>query len=410
MLDLQSIRQQFPALMKHQNGQTVAYFDGPAGSQVPQSVINAVSHYYTHHNANCGAHFATSQESDQALDAARVACADFVNARSASEIVFGPNMTSLTFALSRALSDQWFFGDEIVVSQLDHDANFTPWIKAAEEAGAVVKKINVNLDNCTLDLDHYVSLLSNRTKLVAVGAASNLTGTINPIAEIIQHAKSIGAATFIDAVHYAPHRRIDVQAWGCDYLACSAYKFFGPHVGMLWGRSDELKRLQPKKLRPAPSQPPGKWMTGTQNHEGICGMAAAIDYIADLGGDTTDGSRQERLNRGFELISSHEHELGKQLIAGLQRIPGLKIWGITREAELMDRVPTVSVTHESKSPHELATELGKLGLFTWSGNHYAVPFTEFAGLEPNGTLRLGLLHYNTAEEVDRLLKALESLC
>lgn len=410
MLNLDAIRSQFPAFSRVVNGHAAAYFDGPAGSQVPQSVIDAVSNYLAHFNANCGAAFVTSLGTDVALSNARSACADFLNAPSANEIVFGPNMTTLTLSLSRALSETWFYGDEIIVSRLDHDANVTPWVLAAREAGAIVKQIDFDPDQCTLRMDQYDSLLSNRTRLVAVGGASNATGTVNSIREIVRLAKTVGATTFVDAVHLAPHRLIDVQEFDCDFLACSAYKFFGPHVGILWGRSELLESLQPGKLRPAPNSPPGKWMTGTQNHEGISGVTAAIDYLATLADNSQALSRREQLENSFSAIGNHEQELGKQLIEGLQQIESLKIWGITKENQMQQRVPTVSVTHDSITPQELSAELGQRGLFTWAGNHYALPFTESVGLEPNGTLRIGLLHYNTAEEVDRLLFQLTSIC
>lgn len=410
MFDLNAIRLQFPGFSRTQSEVPVVFFDGPAGSQVPQSVIDAVAHYLANTNSNCGAAHATSQESDAMLVATRAACADFLNAPTTDEIVFGPNMTTLTFALSRALARNWFVGDEIILSRLDHDANVSPWIIAAREAGVVVNQIDFDLTDCTLDLDHYLSLLSNRTKLVAVGAASNATGTINPVREIVRYAKSVGAISFVDAVHYAPHRLIDVQDFDCDFLACSGYKFFGPHVGVMWGRRELLESLRPDKLRPAPSQHPGKWMTGTQNHEGLAGLQAAINYLASLEEPETRIPRRPRLAASFEEIEAHEQQLSLRLLEGLEQISTLKIWGITNREEIGQRVPTYSVTHTEKSPQALAAELARQGIFTWAGNHYALPFTEFAGLEPHGTLRIGLLHYNTMEEVERLLNCLKQIC
>lgn len=410
MLDVARVRAQFPALSRKFDDQTVAYFDGPAGSQVPQSVAAAVSDYLLHSNANCGAAFATSQETDGILAEARQACADFLNATTPDEIVFGANMTSLTFALSRTLAKTWFHGDEIIVSRLDHDANVTPWMTAARSAGAEIKQIEFDPHNCRLHLDQYASLLSNRTVLVAIGGASNATGTVHDVREITRLAKSVGAEVFVDAVHFAPHRLIDVQEFGCDYLACSAYKFFGPHVGILWGKHHRLMDLMPDKLRPASNIPPNKWMTGTQNHEGISGVRAAIDYLASLSEIGDLHSRRQRLAESFQLIQAHEQRLCQRLLAGLQQIPRLKIWGITAENELHERVATVSVTHASKTPDEIAKQLARQGLYVWSGNHYALPFTESAGLEPHGTLRIGLLHYNTESEVDRLLDCLQTLC
>ena len=433
-LNLSDVRSQFPALAREQNGQPVAYFDGPAGTQVPQLVADAVCDCLLHHNANSGAPFDTSREADAILDAGRRAVADLLGASDADEIAFGQNMTSLTLATSRAIGRAWQPGDEIIVSRLDHDANVTPWVVAARDAGAAVKHIEINPHDCTLDLNSFEAALSERTKLVAVCYASNASGTINPVAHIVARAKSVGALTWIDAVHYAPHGLIDVQATGCDFLVCSAYKFFGPHIGILWGRRELLGSIQPYKLRPSPDNLPGRWMTGTQSHEGIAGLTAAVDYLAALGrraipnvppsprpspateakaepnathGGGGDGrSRRERLKLAFSQIVAYERDLGARLIVGLQRFPGLKIWGITHPGHLHERVPTISVTHVHKSPRDLSEALARQGLYTWAGNHYALPFTEALGLEPHGTLRIGLVHYNTAEEVDRLLAAL----
>lgn len=410
MLDVEKIRSQFPALSRKVNGLPATYFDGPAGSQVPQSVANAVADYLLYTNANCGAAHATSRETDEMLAHARQAVADFVNAYDSREIAFGPNMTTLTLSLSRALARTWFVGDEIIVSNLDHDANVSPWILAAQEAGVIVKRINVNLADCTLDMHHYRSLLTNRTKLVAVGGASNATGTINPVKEIVALAHSVGALTFVDAVHLAPHRLLDVQNWNCDFLACSAYKFFGPHIGILWGRQQLLENLEPDKLRPAPDSIPGKWMTGTQNHEGIAGTLTAIEYLAAISDLQPDTPLRERLQSAYAFIGEHEMELGQQLMRGLENINGIRVWGITEEANWNSRVPTFSITHRKKSPQLLADELTQRGFFVWAGNHYALPFTEYAGLEPTGTLRIGFLHYNTRTEVEQLLAALESMC
>lgn len=410
MYDIEQVRAQFPALARQQNGRSVAYFDGPAGSQVPQVVIDAVSRYLAHSNANCGAAHSTSRETDAMLAEARRAAADFLNVSVPDEIVFGPNMTTITLSLSRALGKTWNVGDEIVVSRLDHDANVSPWLMAAREAGVVVKFLDVDPSDCTLKVEQLESLLTNRTKLVAVGAASNATGTVNPISEISRLAHSVGALMFVDAVHLAPHRLPDVQDFACDFLVCSAYKFFGPHVGVMWARSELLLDLLPDKLRPSTNVPPGKWMTGTQNHEGISGMIAAIDYLSRLAGDDLALPRRQRLHNSYKLILEHEQALGRQLIDGLLQLPALKIWGITESEKMSQRVPTVSVTHSSLRPQFLAEELAKRGQYTWAGNHYALPFTESMGLEPHGTLRIGLLHYNTAAEVECLLADLHQIC
>jgi cysteine desulfurase family protein (TIGR01976 family) len=320
-------------------------------------------------------------------------------------------MTTLTLALSRALGRTWKAGDEIILSRLDHDANVTPWALAARDAGATVKYIEVRLDDCTLDLESFEAALSDRTRLVAVGYASNAVGTINPVVRIISRAKSVGALTFIDAVHYAPHGLIDVAALGCDFLVCSAYKFFGPHVGVLWGRRELLESITPYKLRPAPSDLPGKWMTGTQNHEGIAGTLAAVEYIADVGRrlDAAAATRRTQLATAFQAIVEYERSLARRLIAGLGLFESLKVWGIAETMRLNERVPTVSVTHDRLTPRELASRLAEKAIFAWAGNHYALPFTEALGLEPEGTLRIGIVHYNTADEVDRLLAALAEI-
>ena len=405
--DLNAIRAQFPALERKQAGQRVAFFDGPAGSQVPVRVAEAVSRYLLTTNANRGAPFATSRESDERLTAAHKTAADFLGASDPDCIAFGPNMTTLTLALSRALGRTWQPGDEVVVTQLDHDANVTPWMLAARDAGADVRQIAVRAEDCTLDLEDFRAKLSDRTRLVALGYASNATGTVNPLPEMIEAAHAVGALVFIDAVHLAPHRLIDVEALDCEFLAVSAYKFFGPHVGVLYGKREHLESLAAYKLRPAPDSLPGKWMTGTQNHEGIVGAAEAIHYLAGLAGSET--SLRKALAESYRKIRRHEESLCRRLLSGLAAFPKLRIWGITDPDRMDERVPTISITHNSKTPQDLAQALGERGLFCWAGNHYALPFTLAMGLEPGGTLRIGLLHYNTQEEVDRLLAVLAEL-
>jgi cysteine desulfurase family protein (TIGR01976 family) len=402
-------RSQFPALSRTVAGRPAVYFDGPAGSQVPQRVIDAIANYLSKCNANHDGLFATAQESDALIAAAHQACADLIGADDPATISFGPNMTTLTFALSRALGRTWKPGDEVIVSRLDHDANVTPWVLAARDAGATVHYIDIHREDCTLDLDDLRSKLSERTRLVAVGCASNATGTINPVRQICQWAREAGALTFLDAVHYAPHALIDVDGFGCDFLACSAYKFFGPHVGIAWGKRDLLEQLEPYKLRPAPDSLPGRWMTGTQNHEGIAGTLAAVDYLADLGRATTQnvhGPRRDALVDAYEAIGHHERDLTNQLLDGLRSISGITVWGIDDPNRLNERFPTVSITHDRRSPAEIAKWLGDRGVFVWHGNYYALPLTETLGLEPDGMVRIGLLHYNTRSEVDYLLELL----
>lgn len=404
--DPHDVRVQFPALQRAWNGHQVAYFDGPAGSQVPRSVIDAVSRYLRDSNANRGAPFVTSRMTDEIIERAQQAVTDLLGSDDPRTTVFGPNMTTLTLALSRALARTWQRGDEIIVSRLDHDANVTPWVLAARDAGAVVRWIDVNLDDCTLDWESFESQICERTKLVAVGYASNAVGTINPVRRLCETASGVGALTFIDAVHFAPHGLIDVEELRCDFLVCSAYKFFGPHVGVLWGRRELLEGLTPYKLRPSPDTLPDRWMTGTQNHEGIAGVRAAIDYVGGIADAAAHTSRRSRLHASFGVISRYERELVQRLLEGLNTLPGIHIWGITDPARFDERVPTVSLTNDRLTPGEIAESLAQEGLFVWPGNHYALPFTEAAGLEPHGTLRIGLLHYNTPEEVDRLLDAL----
>lgn len=404
MLDVDSVRQQFPALSRTINGKPVIYFDGPAGSQTPRRVTEAMTRYLLETNANHGGAFTTARESDAILAEAHRAAADLVGTDDAGCVAFGQNMTSLTFALSRSLARTWKAGDEVVVTRLDHDANVSPWVLAARDAGAVVKKVGIRPD-CTLDLDDLRRQLSPRTRLVAVGCASNAVGTINPVKQIAEWAHGVGALVFLDAVHHAPHLAMDVTGWDCDFLACSAYKFFGPHTGILYGKRQHLEALPAYKLRPASDQLPDKWMTGTQSHESIAGTLAAIDYIASLA-NPQQTSRRAAILAAYEAINQHERELARQLLAGLAELKEVKVHGITDPARLAERVSTFSLTHARRSPRQLAEHLDRHGIFSWHGNYYALELTETLGLEPEGMLRIGLLHYNTKEEVHRLLEAL----
>lgn len=410
MFDVDRCRGQFPALARRQGDAPCVFFDGPAGSQVPQRVIDAIGDYLCRMNANHGGLFATSRESDALLDEAHQAAADFLGVDDPDTTVFGANMTTLTLALSRALGRTWQPGDEVLVTRLDHDANVTPWALAARDAGANVRHVNIRAADCTLDLDDLRRQLTGRVKLVAVGAASNSVGTVNPVAEITALAHKAGAAVFVDAVHYAPHRPIDARAWDCDFVVCSAYKFFGPHVGVLWGRRELLENLLAYKVRPASNDLPGKWMTGTQNHECIAGVLAAIEYLADLGrSGGAAPSRRNALEAAFAEIQQHEERLCRRLIEGLARLKGVRLWGIAEVDRMAERVPTLSITHSRLSPAELAAHLAREGIFVWHGNYYALSLSEALGREPEGMVRIGLLHYNTAPEVDRLLAVLEQL-
>jgi cysteine desulfurase family protein (TIGR01976 family) len=406
-MDVHSLRRQFPALNRTIHGTTPIFLDGPGGTQVPQSVINAMVAYLSTCNSNCGGAFTTSSESDTILDGARQAVADLFNARSPKEVVFGPNMTSLTFQLSRALGRTWKPGDAVVVTRLDHDANVRPWALAARDAGAEVRFVDFDPVSCTLDFDDLQRKLDPSVRLVAVTCASNAVGTIPDVRAVIQKAKSVGALVFLDAVHYAAHGPIDVQAWGCDFLACSAYKFFGPHVGLLWGREELLAGLTAYKVRPCTDELPVKWMTGTQNHEGIAGVHAAVDYLASLGeGD----NRRSRLLAAWETIRAHETALVRRFLQGLAERPRFRVWGLTAEADLARRTPTVSITANDVSPADVARHLASREVYVWSGNFYALELTERLGVESRGGLvRLGLVHYNTEEEVERTLRVLDEL-
>lgn len=408
-LDLSWIRAQFPALTQTVNGHPAVFFDGPGGTQVPQRVIDAVADYLIRHNANTHGAFATSRRTDETIDAARAAMADFLGC-AADEVVFGPNMTTLTFAISRAFGRDIRPGDEIVLTRLDHDANVAPW-KALEAQGAVIRMVDIDTEECTLDMADMAQAIGPRTKLVAVGYASNAVGTINDVATITRMAHAVGALVYIDAVHYAPHGPIDVQALDCDFLACSPYKFFAPHMGVVYGKREHLARLRPYKVRPASDDIPDRWETGTKNHEGLAGVTAAIEYLAELGQRIEPvTTRRAALVQAMEAIKAYERGLSEQLIAGLLAIPGLTFYGISDPACFDMRTPTVAVRLAGRTPRELAEALGQRGIFCWDGNYYAINLTERLGVEADGgMLRIGLVHYNTAEEIDLLLEALDAL-
>jgi len=405
MLDPSLMRPQFPALQQTQDGQPVIFFDNPGGTQCPQIVIDAVTGYLMRDNANHGGAFATSVRSDAMLHDAHQAMADMLGAASPDEIVFGANMTTLTFATSRALGRELKPGDEIIVTHLDHDANIAPWLLLARDTGAAVRWVDIHPEDCTLDMASLEAAITPRTKIIAAGYASNAVGTINDVKTIVEMARTVGALTYIDAVQYAPHGPIDVQALDCDFLVCSAYKFFGPHVGVLYGKYDLLDRLAAYKVRPANDHPPYKFETGTLNHEGIAGTRAAVEYLAQLAG--TQGTRRERVLASMTAIKEYEKTLSARLISGLQQIKGLKIWGITDLAQLDRRVPTVSFTLKGHHPREIAEYLGRRGIYVWDGNYYALAVMERLGLESTGGMvRVGPVHYNTAGEIDRLLNEL----
>jgi cysteine desulfurase family protein (TIGR01976 family) len=406
------IRSAFPALSRVVGNESAIFFDGPGGSQVPKSVADAVSKYLLHQNANTGMSFATSVETDNVISESLQACADFLGCNDCREIVFGQNMTSLNIQLASALSRTWKPGDEIVVTEMDHDGNVRPWVLAAEWSGAVVRKIEVDPEDCTLDEKSIQSEINERTVLVAVGAASNLSGTINDVKKIVDISHAFGAEVVVDAVHYAPHGLIDVNDLGCDYLLCSPYKFFGPHQGILWGRAERMAELPVAKLRVSSEEIPFRWMTGTQSHEGMAGTQAAIDHIAWIGKEASgrdDLPRREALVEAYDAIEAHERRLCSRIIEGLMGIEGIKIWGITEKDELINRAPTISFTHPKMTATEIGGALAERGIFVWSGNFYALELTEALGLEPEGVLRAGVLHYNTIEEVERFIGAVSEI-
>jgi cysteine desulfurase family protein (TIGR01976 family) len=409
-LDAAWVRAQFPSLRLQVNGFPAAFLDGPAGTQVPKQVMDAVQSYFLNSNANtCGA-FATSRNNDAIIASTRAAMADFFNCDK-DEIVFGQNMTTITFALSRAIGRELNSGDEIVVTTLDHDANVAPW-RALEEKGVVIRQADIRESDCTLDLEDLKRKITAKTKLVAVGYASNAVGTINPVAEITKLAHAAGALMFVDAVHYAPHGPIDVRALGCDFLVCSPYKFFGPHMGTLYGKREHLLRIRPYKVRPAPDSLPDRWETGTQVQELIAGIGAAVDYLAELGRrcDPAAKDRRSALLAAYRATRQHEMALLSRLIEGLLAIPGLRFFGISDPKQFHQRCSTVSIRLANYTPTEIATFLGERGIFTWDGNYYALNLTERLGVEAvGGLLRIGLVHYNTLEEVDRLLAALQDI-
>ena len=409
-LDLNWIRAQFPSFAEKVNGHPAAYLDGPGGTQVPQRVIDAISDYLKHSNANTNGAYATSFRTNEVIAAARSAMADFFGC-DPDEIVFGFNMTSLTYAMSRAIGHDLGPGDEIVLTLLDHDANFSPW-KALEERGVTVRQVAFRETDCTLDMDDLARKVTSRAKVVAMGYASNAVGTINDVKEVVRLTHSVGALAYIDAVHYAPHGAIDVRALDCDFLVCSSYKFFGPHMGVLYGKREHLKRLHPYKVRANTNESPNRWEWGTLNHECIAGITACVDYVADIGHRVRPnvGTRREAILAAYNEIVPYERTLCERLIAGLKTIPGSKIYGITDPKHFDHRCPTIAVRIDGHTPLELATKLGERGFFTWDGNYYALNLTELLDVEKDGGfLRVGLFHYNTVEEVDRLLATLKEI-
>lgn len=411
-LDPIPLRKQFPALEREVDGQRAVYLDGPGGTQAPESVIEAMGDYLRQGGSNLGGPFASSEYSQRIEREARLAMQDFYNASRPDEIVFGQNMTSLTFALSRALARTWRAGDEIIVTRLDHDGNISPWLLAAEERGVMVRWLDLRAEDCTLRLDQLDNLLNERTRLLAITHASNAVGTIPDVRRAVQLAHGSSALVYVDAVHYAPHGLIDVQALDCDFLVSSSYKYFGPHTGILYGKHEHLDRLKAFKVRPAPDDPPGKWETGTQSFESLAGVRAAVDYVASIGetAEAAGGGRRARIERAYARIKRYEQGLSRRFLQGATTVPGLRVYGITDVERLEERAPTFAVSLEGIAPAEVAKRLGQEGIFVWDGHYYALAVMErLELLESGGLVRIGFVHYNTNDEVDRVLEALRGL-
>ena len=411
-------RTHFPALRLRDNDQPMIFFDNPGGTQVSQGVADAMRDYLLTANANVHGYFLTSRRTDEVLQHAHQAMADLLNAPSDDEIVFGPNMTTLTFAMSRSIGRELQAGDEIVVTTLDHDANIAPWLEL-QERGVIVHVVDVHDDDCTLRYEQFADLISERTKLVAMNMASNAVGTINDVRRVADMAHAVGAWVYVDAVQAVPHIPVDVQALGCDFLACSAYKFFGPHQGIVWAKREHLERLHAYKVRPASNDLPWRWETGTQNHEGQAGTLAAVEYLAAIGREHTDRyndqiagltDRRRDLRAAILAIQDYEQALSLHFLDQVDRIPTMHVYGITDAARVTERVPTFAVTTANHTPQQLAQALGERGIATWAGNYYALALVERLGRSAHGgMLRIGCAHYNTQHEIDQLFNTLAKI-
>jgi cysteine desulfurase family protein (TIGR01976 family) len=414
-LDLSLVRSQFPGLNR-----PAIFLDNPGGTQIARHSLERINAYLVECNANHGGVFATSQRSDAILDEAHQAMADLLNASRPEEIVFGNNMTTLTLHISRSLSRTWNPGDKIVVTRLDHDANVTPWVLAARDRGVEVRWVDFHPENGTLDLEDLAAALAEKPRLLAVGYASNALGTINPLDKIIPMAHAAGALVYVDAVQYVPHGPVDVQALGCDFLVCSSYKFFGPHSGTLYGRYDLLDSLFAYKVRPATNDLPGRFETGTQNHEGLAGALGAVEYLAWLG-DTFGADYQQKyearysgrrlsLKKGMAAMRAYEYEISRMVLDILSEVPGLTLYGLSDPRRIEERVPTFAFRLKDQHPQDVAKKLAEQGIYVWDGNYYALGVTEHLGLEDKGGMvRVGPVHYNTLEEIERFGEVLGML-
>lgn len=401
------LRAQFPSLHRQVNGRPAVFLDGPGGTQTPAAVMEAMTAYLSRDNSNLGGRFVTSEQTVQAVAAARRETAHFLNAERAEEIVFGQNMTSLTFALSHALRRTWRAGDEVVITSLDHDANVAPWIAAATDAGAAVRTWEFRREDGTLRLEELERMIHPRTKLVAFTHASNALGTIPDVAGAVKliRGKAPEALVFIDAVHYTPHQPVDVRAIDCDFLSCSAYKFCGPHLGVLYGKYEHLDRLEAYKVRASSDLPPGKWETGTQSFESIAGLRACLAYLTQFG-----GGKEPDVRGAMSRIRAYEADLSREFLTQSETVPGLKIYGLTSLDRVNDRTPTFAITLKGWNARDVAARLGEQGIFVWDGHFYALGVVERLGLaQAGGLVRIGFAHYNTPEEVQLVIEALRAL-
>ncbi len=403
-LNTRKIRKEFPALSR-----PVLFLDNPGGTQITRRSLERIQDYLVNTNANHGGLFEASRLSDKLVDEARQAAADFLNAERPEEIVFGPNMTSLTFNISRALAREFNPADTIVVTRLDHDANISPWLMAAEDRGCRIRWVDFHPEDCTLDMEDFKKAMEEKPRLVALGYAANAVGTINPVKELTGLAHQAGSLVYVDAVQYAPHGPIDVSDLNCDFLVCSAYKYFGPHEGVLYGRYELLERLKAYRVRPAPALPPGKFETGTGNFEHMAGTLGALEYFEWIGKEfgsefkeNTDEytGRRRIFKQAMQAIRAYEFEISREFVRQLEDINGLTLYGITDTRQMDQRVPTFSFTLQGWTPADLAAELDRRGIYTWNGNFYALAVTERLGLEDKGgLLRSGAVHYNTLDEI-----------
>lgn len=404
--NLNEIRQQFSALGQYHNDKPVTFFDGPGGSQVPESVLSSMTEYLGYFNANLGGHYFSSQKTTSLMQQARESAQALLNAESSGNIVFGANMTSLTFQLSRTISRDWSEGDEVIVTALDHYSNVSSWKQAAEDKGVIVHQVRVNEHDCSLDMEHFKSLLNVKTKLVAVTFASNTTGSIVDVEDVVKLAHDVGAQVYVDAVHYAPHHLVDVQKLNCDFLVCSAYKFFGPHIGIAYIAPQWLHTLNPYKVEPATNVGPGRFETGTQSFEALAGLIAAIEYLAQWG--DTDASLRRRLEQSYKIYNQHESKLSEYFLTRLAELEGVTLYGRT-EYDSERRTPTFAITFPKHSTEYIARLLGEHNICVWNGHFYALGLVRQLNIEEQGVVRIGCMHYNSIEEIDLLFNVLEGI-